>query len=630
MHAGLTLSIALAAGVLAQSLARHLHFPSIILLLTLGVALGPEGLAWVHPESMGQGLFGLVDFAIAIILFEGGLNLQWSRLRRQEKPIRRLVTWGAVLTLVGASLVAYLILGWGIAHSILFGSLVVVTGPTVVAPLVRDMRLRPHMRTIIEAEGVLIDPIGAVLAILVLNIVLSPAAQTMAIELYLLGLRLGFGILVGTIMGYLMGWLLRAPGLVPHGYANIFTLALTYVLFQASDQVVPHSGILAVTVAGILVGNLGTQVDRDLRDFKDQITVMLVGLLFILLAADIHLQDIFSLGSAGWMAVGALIVLVRPASVFLSTIGADLAFKERLFLAWVAPRGIVAAAIASLTTEAMHREQLDGGDALRAMVFMTIAVTVLHAGVFARPMAHLLQLRLPKRETVAILGARELSVALAVELKKGGTPVVLIDSDAKYCRQAEEAGIPVIFGDALNERIMVRAQFDSVETVVGMTQNDHLNSMYVTLARELFKVPKAYIMVESLDGQAAPAHVRQAQADVLFDGPHDSGRWNVRIRQRAVEVVEVVYEEPPEPTLADEEKPTEPKRTTTRFGELCMFLTIREGKRVVPMHMGYVPKKGDQASIALHTLDREKVWEQLRQQGWLSKPTEEPQDLSSK
>lgn len=177
---------------------------------------------------------------------------------------------------------------------------------------------------------------------------------------------------------------------------------------------------------------------------------------------------------------------------------------------------------------------------------------------------------------------------------------------------------------------MMRARFDSVETVVGLTENDHLNSKYITLARTLFKVPKAYIAVESLDGQAPPAHVRQANAEVLFEGPHDIERWNVRFRQGGVEVMEVVYTEPPKPSVTADVKPVEPKLAAGRFGELCIFLTIREGKRTVPMYMGYVPKKGDHASVALHTLDREKVWEQLRQQGWLQKPSEEPQPAPAK
>ena len=157
-NAGLTLAVALAAGVLAQSLSRQARLPGIVLLLLTGVLLGPEFLAWIEPSSLGQGLFAIVDFGIAIILFEGGLNLQWSRLKRQEAVIRGLITIGAVVTLVGATLSAGLVLGWRWDLSLLFGSLVIVTGPTVVAPLLRDMRLQPRLRTILEAEGVFIDP----------------------------------------------------------------------------------------------------------------------------------------------------------------------------------------------------------------------------------------------------------------------------------------------------------------------------------------------------------------------------------------------------------------------------------------------------------------------------------------
>jgi len=619
--AGLTVSIALASGVAAQSLARHLGIPSIILLLALGVALGPEGLGWVLPQSLGQGLVDLVDFAIAIILFEGGLNLQSSRLRRQETPIRRLVTLGAVLTLIGACLVGLFILDWPLDRSLLFGSLVVVTGPTVVAPLVRDMRLRPHLRTVIEAEGVLIDPIGALLAALVLNIVLSPAAETFASEFFSLSMRLGFGVVAGVVGGYLVGQCLRWPGLIPHGLTNIFTLACTYALFQLANQTVQQSGILAVTVAGILVGNFITQAHRDLRDFKDQMTTMLVGLLFILLAADLRSQDILDLGPTAWWSVGALIFLVRPISVLVSTFRSGLTFKEQVFLACVAPRGIVAAAIASLTAEAMHAQSLEGGSALRAMVFVTIAATVIHAGAFARLTAHLLGLRLPKREIVAIMGVRELSLALAKALKHGGTPVVFIDTDAKHCRLAEDAGFPVIFGDALNERSMLRAQFDSVETVVGLTENDHLNSMYVTQARTLFKVPNAYIAVDALEGHTLPGHVRQAHADVLFDGPHDVSRWNVRFRHEGVDIMEVIYGEPPKPLADSTDTSAELKRPVASHAESCVMLTIHNGKRAHPMHYGYIPKKGDHAMVAIHKPDREKVLAHLQQEGWEPYPT---------
>ena len=182
--AGFTIAIALAAGVVAQSIARRLHLPGIVLLLVTGVALGPEGIGWIDSTSLGEGLYGIVDFAVAIILFEGGLNLEWSRLRRQEAAIRRLITAGAACSLVGAAIVASLALGWRWDLALLCGSLVVVTGPTVVAPLLRDMRLHPRLKTILEAEGALIDPIGALLAAFVLQVVATPAVGTVTTEIF--------------------------------------------------------------------------------------------------------------------------------------------------------------------------------------------------------------------------------------------------------------------------------------------------------------------------------------------------------------------------------------------------------------------------------------------------------------
>ncbi|MGH7255338.1 MAG: cation:proton antiporter, partial [Nitrospirales bacterium] len=539
-HGGLTMAVALAAGVLAQSLARHFRLPGIVLLLAVGALLGPEALGWVHSRSLGSGLFGLVDFAVAVVLFEGGLNLELSRLRREEGPIRKLVTLGAVVTLAGATLAALLALGWSLNVALLFGSLVVVTGPTVVAPLVRDLRLRPRMQTILEAEGVLIDPIGAILAILILNIVLFPTAQTFASETVDLLARLGFGVMAGVVGGFIIGGLLRLQFLVPQGYENIFTLAAVFLLFQTSDQVVFHSGILAVTLAGVVIGNLRTPVDRDLREFKDQLTVLLVGLLFILLAADIALSDVKALGWPGVFVIGALVLVVRPLSVWVSTRGSELSWQEQAFLAWIAPRGIVAAAIASLTAATLEERGIPGGVELRALVFLTIAITVLLAGLTARPLAMILGLRLPRRDRVAILGAQGLGLALGRQLHQAGLPVVFLDSDPKRCRQAEEQGFTVVFGDALQERALLRARVDLVGTAVGATPNEHLNSLFIRQARRLFGVPRGLVAVESLEGQEVPDHVKQHHGEVLFEGPHDLERWDVRFRHDDVVVEQFV------------------------------------------------------------------------------------------
>ncbi|MDP6582255.1 MAG: cation:proton antiporter, partial [Vicinamibacterales bacterium] len=392
-HPELTVALALAAGILAQSVSRLLRLPGIVLLLASGALLGPEGVGWIEPRSLGDGLFGIVDFGVAIILFEGGLNLEWSRLKRQEAAIRRLITWGTLVTFVGASALAVLLLGWRWNIAILFGALVVVTGPTVIQPLLRDMRLKPRLKTILEAEGVLIDPIGALLAGFILQLVTGQGETSLASQTGDVALSIGFGLLAGLAAGFLLAAALRYRVLIAHGYENIFTLAGVVLLFEACDQVMPPSGLVAVTVAGVVIGNLETRVGEDLREFKDQLTVLLVGMLFILLAADVALDDVRALGVGGLTVVGGLILVVRPLSVWFSTRGVKLTTRERVFIGAIAPRGIVAAAIATITATALETQSIEGGTALRALVFSTIGGTVVLSGLLAYPLAWLLAWR---------------------------------------------------------------------------------------------------------------------------------------------------------------------------------------------------------------------------------------------
>ena len=362
-HPELTVALALAAGIMAQSVSRLLRLPGIVLLLAGGALLGPEGAGWIQPRSLGDGLFGIVDFGVAIILFEGGLNLEWSRLKRQEAAIRRLITWGALVTLGGGAALAGLLLGmrWNIA--ILFGALVVVTGPTVIQPLLRDMRLGPRLKTILEAEGVLIDPIGALLAGFILQLVTGLTVTTLASQTASVVVSIGFGLLAGLAAGFLLAGALRYRLLVAHGYENIFTLASVVLLFEACDVVSAPSGLVAVTVAGVVLGNLETRVGEDLREFKDQLTVLLVGMLFILLAADVALDDVRALGWNGFGVVAGLILVVRPLGVWIATRGTKLPIRERVFIGAIAPRGIVAAAIASITAATLEAEGVAGGGA---------------------------------------------------------------------------------------------------------------------------------------------------------------------------------------------------------------------------------------------------------------------------
>ena len=614
---GLTVAIALAAGVLAQSVSRQLRLPGIVLLLLTGALLGPGGLSWIRPQALGGGLFGIVDFGVAIILFEGGLNLEWSRLKRQESAIWRLITIGALLTIVGATLLARGVLGWNWDLALLFGSLVVVTGPTVVAPLLRDLRLRPRLRTVLEAEGVFIDPIGALLAVFVLQIVAAPMVETLRAEAQLVAVSLGFGVAAGVGAGLVLAAALRYRLLVATGYENIFTLAAVVLLFELCGELVPESGLMAVTVAGVVVGNLETRVGDELREFKDRLTVMLVGLLFVLLAADVALDDVRALGSGGLAVVAVLILVVRPVSVWVATQGLRMTAGERVFISAIAPRGIVAAAVASITAATLDAQGMEGGQALRALVFLVIAATVIASGVSARPLSTLLAVRLPRRNRVAILGARGLALALADQLQAADRPVVFLEPDPKRSRVAEEAGYTVVFGDPLEERTMLRARPELVGTAIGLTFNEHLNSLFVRQALDSFGVPTGLVATESLFGEQAPSLLPGENADVLFDGPHDHERWDVRWRHGQVAVERFVFQPAGRPARDQPAETDEPKQASSRSRELFVIVSVTRGKRVSPMRMGYTFRPGDIAAVAIYAAEREEAVGLLAAQGWV-------------
>jgi NhaP-type Na+/H+ or K+/H+ antiporter len=605
-EAALVVAIALAAGVVIQSVARLTRVPAIILLLAAGAGLGPAGIDWVRSSALGDGLFVLVDFAVAIILFEGALNLDVARLRREERVIRRLITGGAMLTLAGAALAAKIFLGWPWTLSLLFGSLVVVTGPTVVGPLIRTLRLRPRVQTVLEAEGVFIDPVGALLAVLVLQAILATDALAAVAGMRDLATRLIVGIALGLSGGFGLMLLLKLRVLV-RGLENVLALALVTLLFHVAEHVVSQSGLIAVTAAGVIVGNFENPVTEDLREFKDQLTMLLIGALFVLLAADVRLDEVRALGWGGAAVVLALIGFVRPAGVWLVTSGLDFTARERAFLSAIAPRGIVAAAVASVIAATLEAEGIPGGNDVRALVFLVIAGTVVAAGVLAWPLAAALGLRLPARDRIAILGAQGLGLALAAELKAADESVVLIDTDPQRCQSAERQGFTVVYGNGLEERTLRRARIELVGTAVGATFNDYLNSQFVGYARDAFDVPRGYVSIDTADG-GPPAYVARRGGEVLFDGPHDQERWDVRWRQNEVTIAAFEFNEPPG---GEEAEPAAGGRPDS-----YVILTIRRGRRTEPMRPSIKPRPGDRAAVAIYARAEAQALEQLASTGW--------------
>jgi len=634
-HSSLSFSfaIALAAGVLAQLLARPLRLPSIVLLLAFGVVLGPDLLGWVDPGSLGTGLFPLVTLAVAVILFEGGLNLDLRRLRRSASPIRLLVTAGALVTALGGGLAAHLFMGWPWELSFLFGTLVIVTGPTVIRPLLRNVPLRPRLATVLEAEGLLIDPVGAIVAAVTLQLVVAPSLDSAAASALGLLTRIGFGAGAGLFSGLCLVAVLRWRRAVPEGLLDLVALGGALLTFALCEAVLTESGILAVTVAGVVVGNLEPRLAEDLGEFQENLTVGLIGLLFVLLAADVRVADVMGLGSAGLLTVGALALVVRPLGVWLCTLGSDFGWREKAFLSWVAPRGVVAAAIASLAAAFLDETGASSGHEIRALVFLTIGVTVVVQGGSAPLVARLLRVRAPGRDGVVILGAEELGFALGEVLRETSPRVVFADANPSHCRAAEERGFSVVYGDAFDPPTLARMRLERAFAAVGLTPNNEVNHHFAGLARDSYGVRHTYVALSRSGSEVSTRIVQKQESFVLFDRPKDLARWNVRFRHGDARVVRLRFEGGRQGSASEAADERDMEATVDPY----ILLAFRAGRvaRAVrrsagwrPLHEGYQPDPGDEVAVALHVCEEAAALATLRAAGWVEAPDTAAQEAA--
>ena len=616
--ATLTIAIAMASGVVAQSLARHVRLPGIVLLLGMGVLLGPDALGLVDPVSLGPALQALVGFAVAVILFEGGMNLNVARLRREAGVIRRLITWGALVTALGGALSARLIMGWDWRLSILFGTLVIVTGPTVITPLLRRIRVKHSVETVLEAEGVLIDAIGAIVAVVALEVAISPSGRSLAEGVLDVLLRLGSGVLFGAVGGLALAGLLRTR-VIPDGLENVFTLSAVLVLFQASDHLLPESGIAAVTAAGLVVGNVKTRVHKELMEFKEQLTVLLIGVLFVLLAADVRVAGVTSLGWPGVATVIALMLVVRPLNVLAGTIGTSISVRERIFLSWIAPRGIVAAAIASLFAQSLDGHDIAGGDALRALVFLVIAVTVVLQGLTGGLVAQALGLRRVSQNGYAIFGANMLALKLGEILRQAGQEVVFMDSNADRCHAAERAGFRVIFGNALRERELLQARIDSRAGAIALTANEEINLLFAKKVREEASVLQLYVALHRDHPSIKPEMVREIGGLLLFGAPKYLSLWSVRLERNLAASESWRWHGG---SAGRRAAAGEAGAELGQDEKFVIALVHRRGRRVSPVNDALRLREGDVVDFLVYTerRDEARVW--LIDQGW--KPVEPP------
>ena len=468
------------AGVGAQWLAWRLRLPAIVLMLAAGLILGPATGILVPARDIGALVGPMVSLAVSVILFEGGLTLNFHQLADARPAVRRLVYVGAPLGWLLSTLALMWIGGMSWQASLVFGGIMIVTGPTVIAPLLRQARLVTRPAQVLQWEGIVNDPIGALAAALALQIVVVANAglfwgQALA--------RVVPGVLAALVIGALVGWgIVQAfrRHLVPE-YMKVPVLFVTVLgAFALSDSILHESGLLAVTVMGLIVANANLASYAELYRFKEHATILLVSGVFIILAAGIDFAQLSNLSLRAALLIAAIILIVRPATVMLSLWGTNLPMKERLLIAFTGPRGVVLVAVSGIFAERLVAEGVPDGALIAPLAFVLVLATVLLHGFTLAPLARRLGLTSGDTPGVMIVGGSPFATGLAQALQKVEVEVLVTDPNRDHLRSARAAGVPTYYGDVLGEAAESNVEFLAYRYILAASDNDAYNTLVAT------------------------------------------------------------------------------------------------------------------------------------------------------
>jgi NhaP-type Na+/H+ or K+/H+ antiporter/mannitol/fructose-specific phosphotransferase system IIA component (Ntr-type) len=471
-----TLALSVAVGGILMVVARQLKIPGIVLLLFGGVILGPEVLGLVQPETLGSVLNVLVAVAVGLILFEGGLTLDVDGYRSAPKVIRNLLTIGVMVTWLGTSLAIWLLFPVEPEFAALAGSLVIVTGPTVIQPILKRVRMRWNLHNILHWEGVLVDPIGVFLAILAFEWVVGGAGDQAVLHLVI---RIVGGLLIGYCGGALIAWMLKKQW-IPDEVINVFMVGCAMLVFGLAEALIAEGGLLAVTVAGLVCGSRRPPALKGIVEFKAAITDLLIGFVFILLIARLEVQQFIDFGLTGFLLVGIVVFVVRPLTILSSTRGVGMEWKELLFLSWVAPRGVVAASMASLFAITLAENgRFENPAFLESFVYSVIFVTVLFQGFTAGPLATFMGLLEKEPQGWLIVGAHPVARKVATFLRDvRQVPVSLMDGNRLAVSEARQEGLTAFYGDARESAgVENRPEMRGIGRLLAFTDNEDLNEL---------------------------------------------------------------------------------------------------------------------------------------------------------
>ena len=494
MHQQVLISLAaiVILGIMAQYLAWRFRLPAILLLLIFGITAGPISGLIDSDTLFGELLFPFVSLAVAVILFEGGLSLKFSELRGTAQVVWALVTVGALTSWLVASAAAWWLLDLNLDLAILLGAILVVTGPTVIIPLLRHVRPAAPVGSVIRWEGIIIDPIGAMLAVLVYEVISVGAGQLgFSVAMFCLFKTIFAGVLIGAAgaaflyLGLKKYWL-------PDLLQNVIVLMIVLTVFVASNLIQDESGLLAVTIMGMILANQKAVSLERIIHFKEDLRILLISILFIVLSARLQRDDLLKIGLPSVLFLAALIFIARPAAVAVSTFGSKLTFRQRLFLIWMAPRGIVAAAVSSVFALRLTEEGHADAARLMPLTFFVIIGTVTFYGLTASFIGRWLKVTQPNPQGVYIIGAQSWTRKIAHALIKENFAVTLADTNWNKVHAARMEGLNAIYGSAFSEHAIEQIEALGLGRLFAMTYNEDVNTLAVMRFRKHFETKDIY------------------------------------------------------------------------------------------------------------------------------------------
>lgn len=464
-------------GIASQWVAWRTRMPAIVLMSIAGLLVGPV-FGWINPEANFGELFGpIISLAVAIILFEGSLNLDFREIKGFNKPLLRIVTLGAFITWIAGSLAAHYLAGLSLAVSFVIGGLFIVTGPTVILPLLRQAKLKPRPAAILKWEGIVVDPFGALLAVFAFEFIQFINKDVTLQALLTFFAAAIFAALLGVFAGKGLGWMFE-KGNVPEFLKSPMVFAVVLFTFVISDEVMHETGLLAVTAMGMTMANLHVASIKDMRHFKENITVLLVSSIFVMLTASLQAETLLRIFDWKIISfVAAMLFVVRPLSIWLSTIGTDLTNKEKALIGWIAPRGIVALTVSGYFANVLLEKGYEDAKLLTALTFALVFSTVVAHGFTIGWFAKKLNLASSESPGVLIIGGNRFTTELAKSIKDLNHQVLIMDNSFSHLSEARKAGIPSQVGEILSEQTEYNVDLTPYPIMIAATEVDSYNAL---------------------------------------------------------------------------------------------------------------------------------------------------------